>query len=489
MKIYILINKGSIEGIVYRFDVPMEVNMSSESTDNKVSETIFAKSMLGMMMIAVAVSALVLGVVAVVAMKSGTVESASSGASGAAVVEVTLTEFKVTFNPSVVPAGDVTFDVTNKGSVDHNLAFPSMNARTAMLKSGESAELVVEGLEVGELDYLCEVAGHSAAGMTGKLSIVEAGAAMDMVSSDMTSTMSWQQMDKLMEEVAMKYPAKTLGSGNMELAYTMSDDGYKVFNLVAKVIPWEVEPGKIVDGWSYNGQIPGPVMHANVGDKIRIVLKNELPESTSLHLHGVRVPNSMDGVDPYTQSAITPGKTFTYEWTATEPSVGMYHSHHNAQVQVPNGLAGAILIGDWKSMAMTAAAGRTQDKDNKAEQEVVMVLNDSGNIGLSLNGKSFPATSPYSLSIGESIVVHYYNEGNMTHPMHLHQPSGYVVAHDGKILESPFWADTLNVAPGERWTVVYTAKDAGVWAWHCHILTHAETPEGMRYMVTALIVK
>jgi FtsP/CotA-like multicopper oxidase with cupredoxin domain len=87
------------------------------------------------------------------------------------------------------------------------------------------------------------------------------------------------------------------------------------------------------------------------------------------------------------------------------------------------------------------------------------------------------------------MVVNYYNEGNMTHPMHLHQPAGLVVAKDGIMLESPFWADTLNVAPGERWTVVYTPKDAGVWAWHCHILTHAETPEGMRYMVTALIVK
>ena len=73
--------------------------------------------------------------------------------------------------------------------------------------------------------------------------------------------------------------------------------------------------------------------------------------------------------------------------------------------------------------------------------------------------------------------------------MHLHQPSGLVVAKDGKVLEWPFWADTINVAPGERWTVVYTPKDGGVWAWHCHILTHAETPEGMRYMVTALIVK
>jgi len=440
------------------------------------------------MMIAVAVSALVLGVVAVVAMNGG---STAESASGSSVVQVTLTEFKVVFNPSVVPAGDVTFAVTNSGSVDHNFAIPSLNARTAMLKAGESAELEVKGLEVGEVEYLCEVAGHGAAGMTGKLSVVESSGDMNMASSDnaMMSSVSWQQMDKMMEDVAMTYPAKTFGIGNAELAYTIDDDGYKVFSLVAKIIPWEVEPGKIVDGWSYNGMIPGPIMHANVGDKIRIVLKNELPESTSLHLHGVRVPNAMDGVDPYTQKPIEPGATFTYEWTATEPSVGMYHSHHNAQVQVPNGLAGAILIGDWKTIAMAAAGGRTNDANNVAEQEVVMVLNDSGTIGLSLNGKSFPATSPYSLEIGESMVVHYYNEGNMTHPMHLHQPSGLVVAKDGKVLESPFWADTLNVAPGERWTVVYTPKDAGVWAWHCHILTHAETPEGMRYMVTALIVK
>ena len=463
--------------------------MSTESTDNKASDSIFAKSILGMMMIAVAVSALVLGVVAVLAMNSESSAEGSSSASGSSVVEVTLTEFTVTFNPSVVLAGDVTFMVTNGGAVDHNFAIPSLNVRTAMLKAGESATLEVKGLEVGEVEYLCEVAGHSAAGMAGKLSVVEAGAAMDMAGGSVSSAMSWQQMDKMMEDIAMKYPAKTSGIGNADLPYAMSDDGYKVFSLTAKVVPWEVEPGKFVDGWAYNGMIPGPVMHANVGDKIRIVLKNELPESTSLHLHGVRVPNAMDGVDPYTQKPIEPGATFIYEWTATEPSVGMYHSHHNAQVQVPNGLAGAILIGDWKAMAMAAAGGRTKDANNVAEQEVVMVLNDSGTIGLSLNGKSFPATSPYSLAIGESMVVHYYNEGNMTHPMHLHQPSGLVVAKDGKVLESPFWADTLNVAPGERWTVVYTPKDAGVWAWHCHILTHAETPEGMRYMVTALIVK
>ena len=439
-------------------------------------------------MIAVAVSALVLGVVAVVAMNGG---SSTESASGSSVVQVTLSEFKVVFNPSVITAGDVTFVVTNSGAVDHNFAIPSLNIRTAMLRAGEVAKLEVKGFEVGEVEYLCEVAGHSAAGMTGMLSVVESGGdtGMAMSGNPMASTVSWQQMDKMMEDVAMKFPAKTSGTGNTELPYTIADDGYKVFTLTAKVIPWEVEAGKFVDGWSYNGLIPGPVMHANVGDKIRIVLNNELPESTSLHLHGVRVPNAMDGVDPYTQKPIEPGASFTYEWTALEPSVGMYHSHHNAQVQVPNGLAGAILIGDWKTTAMAAAGGRTHDANKVAEQEVVMVLNDSGTIGLSLNGKSFPATSPYSLAIGETMVVHYYNEGSMTHPMHLHQPSGLVVAKDGKVLESPFWADTINVAPGERWTVVYTPKDAGVWAWHCHILTHAETPEGMRYMVTALIVK
>lgn len=454
----------------------------------KDSETFFTKAMIAVMLAAITVSSLVLGVVAVVSMNDGS-ETASGTTSGASIVQVHLTEFAISMVPDTVPPGDVVFQVMNHGSVEHNFSLPSLAEKTAMLKSGEGEDLSVTGLEAGDVAVLCEVPGHDAAGMKGTLHVV-AGAEVAAAGGDSAaaSTMSWQQMDKMMEDVALKYPAKTSGVGNEELEYTMSADGYKVFNLVAKVIPWEVEPGKFVDGWSYNGLIPGPVIHVNVGDKVRMVLKNDLPESTSLHLHGIRVPNAMDGVDPYTQKPIVPGDEFTYEFTALEPSVGMYHSHHNAQVQVPNGLAGALLIGDWKQLAMAAAKGRTADTDGKAEQEVVMVLNDSGTIGLSLNGKSFPATSPYSLKVGESMVVHYFNEGNMTHPMHLHQPSGLVVAHDGKMLESPFWADTLNVAPGERWTVVYTALDAGVWAWHCHILTHAETPEGMRYMVTALIV-
>jgi len=454
----------------------------------EAKESMWAKTFVALMLIAVATSTLVLGVVGVVAIanQDGGSGSASGGASGT-VVQVQLTEFAVTMSPDTVPPGDVTFQVFNNGSVDHNFKITELGAETAMLKPGAGEELIVEGMDAGTYNILCSVPGHDAAGMKAVFNVAE-GAVVDP-GANMATSMTWQQMDKLMEEVALKFPAKTEGTGNGELEYTMSEDGYKVFDLVAKIIKWEVEPGKFVDGWSYNGQIPAPIIRVNTGDKVRINLKNDLPESTSLHLHGIRVPNAADGVDPYTQKAITPGSSFTYEFTALEPSVGMYHSHHNAQVQVPNGLAGALLIDDWKSIAMRAAGNRVQDADGRAESEVVMVLNDSGTIGLSLNGKSFPATTPYTLKVNESMVVHYYNEGNMTHPMHLHQPAGLVVAHDGKVLESPFWADTLNVAPGERWTVVYTALDPGVWAWHCHILTHAETPEGMRYMVTALIVE
>jgi FtsP/CotA-like multicopper oxidase with cupredoxin domain len=118
-----------------------------------------------------------------------------------------------------------------------------------------------------------------------------------------------------------------------------------------------------------------------------------------------------------------------------------------------------------------------------------MVLNDAGTIGLSLNGKSFPATEPYTMRLGETIKVNYQNEGLLVHPMHLHQPMGWIIAKDGVPLITPEPTDTLLIAPGERYTVLYKAVEPGVWAWHCHILTHAETADGMRYMVTAIIVE
>lgn len=118
-----------------------------------------------------------------------------------------------------------------------------------------------------------------------------------------------------------------------------------------------------------------------------------------------------------------------------------------------------------------------------------MVLNDAGVIGLSLNGKSFPATAPVVAEQGEWVVVHYMNEGLQSHPMHLHGLPQLVIAKDGFPVPAPYLADTVNVAPGERYTVLVHATDPGVWAWHCHILNHAESENGMFGMVTTFIVQ
>ena len=236
---------------------------------------------------------LVLGAIGVVAVANN--DRSDLSGPGTSVVEVHLTEFAISMNPSSVVPGDVVFNVMNHGSVEHNFAIPSLNVRTANLKPGESTSVTVEGLTEGDVGVICEIAGHESAGMKANLVVSASSESQVPVEASGMSSMSWQQMDAMMEAVAKKFPAKTSGTGNSELGYVVSQDGYKVFDLTAKVISWEVEPGKFVDGWSYNGQIPAPVIRVNTGDKVRIRLKNELPESTSLHLHGIRVPNTADG--------------------------------------------------------------------------------------------------------------------------------------------------------------------------------------------------
>ena len=457
--------------------------MSEQKKGNPFLEA--GNMMFSMMMLAVVAMVVSIGAIGVVSVARS--NGASAVSSGPTTVQVTLSEFEIKLSPSVVPPGPVILNVHNAGAAEHNLAATALNKRTPNIPVGGHVSLELGDVSSG-VELICEVPGHKESGM--KTTLTVSASATGGASTDSTMpAMTNDQMDKAMAEVALKFgKVTTKGEGAQELLPTIAADGTKVFNLEAKIVDWEVEPGKIVKGWAYNGQIPGPTMHVNVGDKVRIVLKNSLEESTSLHLHGIRVPNAMDGVDPYTQKPIKPGETFNYEFTAKEPAVGMYHSHHNAQVQIPNGLAGALIIGDWKKIAMQVAGNRTSDKNGKVEQEVVMVLNDAGTIGLSLNGKSFPATKPYTMKLGESMLVQYYNEGLMAHPMHMHQPHGLVVAKDGIPLESPYWTDTINIAPGERYSVLYTGQDAGVWAWHCHILNHAETSTGMKWMVTAVIV-
>ena len=285
-----------------------------------------------------------------------------------------------------------------------------------------------------------------------------------------------EEMDAMHEKGVKAYPAATEGKG-CQLFEPRLVEGVKVFDLTAKEIQWEVEPGKRVKAWAYNGQVPGPQIRVREGDRVRIVLKNELPESTVIHFHGLEVPNDQDGVPFMTQPPIKPGETYTYEFTVPNAGSHMYHSHHNAAAQVMLGLLGAFVVEPKKPKPI-----------ERADIDYVMILND-GPHGYTLNGKSFPATEPIIATRGQRIRIRYMNEGMMIHPMHLHGMHMTVIAKDGWDQPAPWKCDTLNIAPGERWDVIVTCNNPGTWAFHCHILTHAESQHGMFGMVTALIVK
>lgn len=260
------------------------------------------------------------------------------------------------------------------------------------------------------------------------------------------------------------------------LEFTMDGD-VKVFELTCQEIQWETMAGVAMSAMSYNGIVPGPEIRVTEGDIVRVVVTNEMTQSTAIHFHGLLIPNAMDGVPFITQPVIKPGETFSYEFTTRNSGSHMYHSHHNAAEQVTKGLMGAFII---------------EPKDTSGEPEVsadyTLILNDS-TLGFTLNGKGFPYTQPIIAKKGEKIRVRYMNEGFMIHPMHLHGIPQLVIAKDGYPLPMSYMCDTLNVAPGERWDVVIDCTEPGVWAYHCHILNHAESANGMFGMVTVLIVE
>jgi manganese oxidase len=438
--------------------------------------------------IALAVGATFLATFALFLVRDDNASSATNGGPTPAEIAVELKEFAIVPAMIDVPVQGARLTISNTGTMVHNFQIPELGLTSGDINPGASATVAVDGNKTGSYVTLCTISGHADSGMKGTLMIGgsagTAAAAAPVAANDGSApVMDPAEMDRMMEQVAGQFPASTKGHGGEVLEPTILADGTKQWTLTAEIVDWEVAPGKIVKAWTYNGTVPGPTLKADVGDHIKIIVDNQLPESTSLHLHGVRVPNAFDGVDPYTQPAIPSGESFTYEFTAQEPAVGMYHSHHDAQIQIPNGMAGALLIGDMPIPDSLKAQGF-----DRVDQQVNMVLNDAGTIGLSLNGKSFPATEPYTMKVGEVMEVNYFNEGLMAHPMHMHQPVGWIIAKDGHPLEVPMPSDTINVAPGERYTVLYKAEDPGVWAWHCHILTHAETPTGMTGMVTAVIV-
>jgi FtsP/CotA-like multicopper oxidase with cupredoxin domain len=260
-------------------------------------------------------------------------------------------------------------------------------------------------------------------------------------------------------------------------------DGVKVFELTIDEVDHQIDAGKdAVPGLGFNRTWPGPRLTVIEGDRIRATFTNNMSETTGVHFHGQRLPNNMDGVPHVTQDPIKPGESFTYEFTARTPGSHMYHSHHNATDQVGRGLLGAFIV-------EPRDPAQRYDRLYGATQDIIWISNDALG-GFTINGRGFPATSPIVATLGETIVIRFMNEGNMMHPWHLHGMPMRVVARDGYPLGSAaFSCDTLGVNPGERWDVVIRCEEPGAWAFHCHILQHAEGPDGMFGMVTALVVQ
>ncbi len=288
----------------------------------------------------------------------------------------------------------------------------------------------------------------------------------------------WEQIDRD-HEAKIKTFLDNVGKDDVfwrkPLEYTMDGD-VKVFELTATNVQWETQPDQSFNAYAYNGMVPGPEFRVTEGDRVRVVLHNEMNQSTTIHWHGMDVPNDQDGVPFVTQQPVKPGETYTYEFTAPNPGSHMYHSHHNSLEQVVGGLLGAFII-------------EPLDKASEpiVDHEYTMILNDTL-LGFTVNGKSFPYTQPLTAKVGERIRIRYYNEGLMIHPMHLHGQPQKVIAKDGYNLPAPYFCDTLLVAPGERYDVIVEARAAGIWAFHCHILSHVENRTGLFGMVTPFIV-
>lgn len=402
-------------------------------------------------------------------------------------LDISLSEFAIE-GELTAPAGNVVLNVVNGGAIEHNLEVRGLDARTPNLMSRGVDALALGELEPGTYELFCSISGHESSGMVADLVITDADEFAPAQLGDEHAGLTPAQMDQLMVDSMLAFPAETQGVGNQKLEPEILADGTKKFTLTAEVIEWEVSPGEFVEGWAYNNQIPGPWIAVDVGDNVQVELTNLTPMGTDIHFHGIHTPNDQDGVSPYTQDPISSGDTYTYEFVAEDPGIGMYHAHLHSQVSVINGMFAPFTIGDNPIPFGQTISGVEIPADLELAFEEPMVVNDAGTIGLTLNGKSFPGTAPYVMDEGDWGVFHYYNEGLTAHPMHLHQFPQLVYAKDGIPLDQPYWADTVNVAPGERYSVLFNADTVGTWVYHCHILTHVERADGMFGMVTAVIV-
>jgi FtsP/CotA-like multicopper oxidase with cupredoxin domain len=254
-------------------------------------------------------------------------------------------------------------------------------------------------------------------------------------------------------------------------------DGWKEFHLVAGLVQREIAPGMVANLWGYNGQSPGPTIECVEGDKVRIFVTNKLPEHTTIHWHGVLLPNGMDGVGGLTQPHIPAGKTYVYEFVMKHSGTFMYHPHADEMVQMAMGMMGFIVV-------------HPKDPNRyRVDRDFVFLINafdiDPGSFTPRVNtmldfnlwcwnSRVFPGIDPLVVRKNDRVRIRMGNLSMTNHPIHIHGHNFSVTCTDGGwVQKSARWPETTVDMPiGALRAIEFVADVPGDWAFHCHKSHH-----------------
>ncbi|MEZ4326498.1 MAG: copper oxidase [Polyangiales bacterium] len=261
-------------------------------------------------------------------------------------------------------------------------------------------------------------------------------------------------------------------------------NGVKVGHLVAEPVDHEFAPGLRAECWGYNGRTPGPTIEAVEGDRLRLYVSNRLAEGTTVHWHGIVLPNGMDGVAGLTQPPIPPGETFMYEFTVRHPGTYMYHPHYDEMTQIALGMEGMLIVHprrprgprvdrDFALMTHEFRLDVGARRPDPTEMKDFNVL--------TFNSRVFPGTAPLLVGRGERVRIRFGNLSPMDHhPVHLHGLWFHTTATDGGYIpESAQRPDTTVLVPtGSTRVIEFVPEELGDWAMHCHMTHHVMTQMG-----------
>ncbi len=271
-------------------------------------------------------------------------------------------------------------------------------------------------------------------------------------------------------------------------------NGVKEFHLVAEPVVREFAPGMKAKLWGYNGQSPGPTIEVVEGDRVRLFVTNKLPEYTTIHWHGQRLPNGMDGIGGLTQPHIQPGQTYVYEFVAQRPGTFMYHPHADEMVQMAMGM-----MGFWVTHPKNPG---TTPGYAPADRDFVFLLNAydiepdsmvprvSTMLDFNLwnfNSRVWPGIDPIVVRRGDRVRIRVGNLTMTNHPIHIHGHEFFVAGTDGGWTNpSSRWPEvTVDIGVGQMRAMEFIADAPGDWAFHCHKAHH--TMNAMGHTVPTMI--